>query len=80
MRRRGCRSSTATNSLPPRSRPTPKNLSAVIFTEPRITVISRPAFAEPEHLPVKWLGESTDGEKLSEFSGPLDQVGTTFVR
>jgi thymidylate synthase (FAD) len=43
----------------------------VIFLEPRITVLSRPSFAEPEHLPVTWLGESTDGERLAEFAGRL---------
>ncbi|MDO8500981.1 MAG: FAD-dependent thymidylate synthase [Gemmatimonadaceae bacterium] len=43
----------------------------MIFLEPRITVLSRPAFAEPSHLPVHWLGESTDGEKLAEFAGRL---------
>jgi thymidylate synthase (FAD) len=43
----------------------------VIFTEPRITVLSRPSFSEPPHLPVHWLGESTDGERLSEFAGRL---------
>jgi thymidylate synthase (FAD) len=41
------------------------------FTEPRITVLSRPAFAEPSHLPVNWIGESTDGERLAEFAGRL---------
>jgi thymidylate synthase (FAD) len=43
----------------------------VIFLEPRISVLARPAFSEPAHLPVKWLGESTDGERLSEFAGRL---------
>lgn len=43
----------------------------MIFLEPRITVLSRPAFSEPEHLPVQWLGESTDGERLAEFAGRL---------
>ncbi len=43
----------------------------MIFLEPRITVLSRPAFAEPQHLPVTWLGESTDGERLAEFAGRL---------
>jgi len=43
----------------------------VIFLEPRITVVSRPLFVEPEHLPVTWLGESTDGERLAEFAGRL---------
>ena len=43
----------------------------MIFLEPRITVLARPSFAEPAHLPVKWLGESTDGERLAEFAGRL---------
>ena len=43
----------------------------MIFFQPRVTVVSRPSFAEPEHLPVTWLGESTDGERLAEFAGRL---------
>jgi len=43
----------------------------LIYTEPRLTVLARPAFAEPAHLPVTWLGESTDGERLAEFAGRL---------
>ena len=41
------------------------------FTEPKITVISRPEFIEPADLPVNWIGDSTDGERLSEFAGRL---------
>jgi thymidylate synthase (FAD) len=41
------------------------------YLEPRITVLSRPAFTTPEHLPVDWLGDSTDGERLAEFAGRL---------
>ena len=41
------------------------------FNEPRVTLLARPAFREPDHLPVSWLGESTDGERLSEFAGRL---------
>jgi len=41
------------------------------FTEPRITILARPAFTEPSHLPVEWQGESTDGERLAEFAGRL---------
>ena len=41
------------------------------FTTPRISVLARPAFAEPSHLPVQWMGESTDGERLAEFAGRL---------
>lgn len=42
-----------------------------LFYEPRISVLSRPSFTEPGHLPVSWLGEGTDGEKLAEFAGRL---------
>lgn len=43
----------------------------MFYIEPTITVLARPAFAEPAHLPVHWLGESTDGERLAEFAGRL---------
>ena len=43
----------------------------MIFKEPKVTVIARPSFAEPSHLPVNWLGESSDGERLAEFAGRL---------
>lgn len=38
---------------------------------PRITLVSRPSFLEPAHLPVQWIGDSSDGEKLAEFAGRL---------
>ena len=41
------------------------------YTEPRITLLARPVFLEPDHLKVNWLGESTDGERLAEFAGRL---------
>jgi thymidylate synthase (FAD) len=41
------------------------------YTEPLITVLAQPNFAEPAHLPVHWMGESTDGERLAEFAGRL---------
>jgi thymidylate synthase (FAD) len=41
------------------------------YTAPVVTVLARPAFTEPAHLPVQWLGESTDGERLAEFAGRL---------
>ncbi len=41
------------------------------FDAPRISVLARPTFAEPAHLPVNWMGESTDGERLAEFAGRL---------
>src|SRR5690349_23683652 len=43
----------------------------MIYKNPQITVLARPQFSEPSHLPVNWLGESTDGEKLAEFAGRL---------
>jgi thymidylate synthase (FAD) len=42
-----------------------------IIRAPRITLIARPQFLEPAHLPVQWRGESTDGEKLAEFAGRI---------
>jgi thymidylate synthase (FAD) len=41
------------------------------YTEPKVTLVARPQFVEPEHLPVTWIGESTDGERLAEFAGRL---------
>src|SRR5437867_12966382 len=40
-----------------------------LYYEPAVTLVSRPAFTTPEHLPVNWIGESTDGERLAEFAG-----------
>lgn len=40
-------------------------------SEPAVTLLARPVFTEPEHLPVNWIGESTDGERLAEFAGRL---------
>jgi thymidylate synthase (FAD) len=42
-----------------------------IIREPGITLIARPQFVEPAHLPVQWKGEATDGERLAEFAGRL---------
>ena len=46
-------------------------LSHMYFREPRISVLARPAFSEPDHLRVQWIGESSDGERLAEFAGRL---------
>ena len=43
----------------------------MFYSEPRLTLLSRPVFTEPSHLPVRWLGESSDGERLAEFAGRL---------
>src|SRR5450830_380443 len=42
-----------------------------LYYEPRVTVLARPAFSTPDHLPVQWQGDSTDGERLAEFAGRL---------
>ncbi len=41
------------------------------YDAPVVTVLARPVFTEPAHLPVHWMGESTDGERLAEFAGRL---------
>ena len=46
-------------------------MSSRIVKSPTVTVLSRPAFAEPSHLPVSWIGEASDGERLAEFAGRL---------
>ena len=42
-----------------------------LYYVPIVTVLARPAFSTPEHLPVQWQGDSTDGERLAEFAGRL---------
>src|SRR3954465_5940305 len=42
-----------------------------IIRAPRVPLVARPQFLEPEHLPVQWKGDSTDGERLAEFAGRL---------
>ena len=40
-----------------------------ILRAPTITLIARPEFIAPAHLPVQWVGEATGGERLAEFAG-----------
>jgi thymidylate synthase (FAD) len=42
-----------------------------ILRQPQISLLARPQFTAPEHLPVEWIGPSTDGERLAEFAGRL---------
>src|SRR5688572_31007369 len=42
-----------------------------ILRSPRVTLIARPEFLEPAHLPVQWKGDSSDGEKIAEYAGRL---------
>ena len=45
--------------------------SMEVFRSPRVTLIARPQFLEPEHLKVQWRGEASDGERLAEYAGRL---------
>ena len=45
--------------------------SPQFFYDPVISLLARPVFTVPEHLPVNWIGDSTDGERLAEFAGRL---------
>ena len=45
--------------------------SVEVFRSPRISLIARPQFIEPEHLPVTWRGAASDGERLAEYAGRL---------
>ena len=42
-----------------------------ILRSPRVTLVARPEFIEPPHLPVQWKGEASDGERIAEFAGRL---------
>lgn len=42
-----------------------------LYTEPVVTLVARPSFTEPAHLPVQWRGPASDGERLAEFAGRL---------
>jgi thymidylate synthase (FAD) len=47
-------------------------VKVTVWSEPRVTVIGRPQFTEPDHLQVEWLGEpATDGERLIEYAGRI---------
>src|SRR5690606_38710854 len=61
----------AFRSLLSASAPSPSPAVPEYIYEPTVSIIARPAFAEPSHLPVTWLGDSTDGERLAEFAGRL---------
>jgi thymidylate synthase (FAD) len=42
-----------------------------ILRSPRLTLVARPQFIEPAHMPVQWQGEASDGERLAEFAGRI---------
>ena len=49
----------------------PRAAEPTHWYEPRVTLLAKPAFLEPDHLPVNWIGDATDGERLAEFAGRL---------
>jgi thymidylate synthase (FAD) len=42
-----------------------------ILKTPRVSLLARPQFLEPAHLPVQWKGEASDRERIAEFAGRL---------
>lgn len=48
----------------------PKHLINIIEA-PTVTLIAKPQFIEPAHLPCEWMGEASDGERLAEYAGRL---------
>jgi thymidylate synthase (FAD) len=42
-----------------------------ILRDATVTLLARPQFVEPAHLPISWQGPSTDGERIAEFAGRL---------
>ena len=42
-----------------------------VVRAPVVTMLARPTFVAPGHLPVAWVGEASDGERLAEFAGRL---------
>ena len=50
---------------------TPAMSTMNIIYYPKITVIAKPQFIEPEHLRVQWGGSASDGEKLIEYGGRI---------
>ena len=42
-----------------------------IIYKPKVSIISKPDFLEPSHLPVNWIGIAEKGERLSEYAGRL---------
>src|SRR5712692_2395436 len=53
---------------PPNPSPSPQ---MEVFRAPRVTLIARPEFLEPEHLRVQWQGNASAGERLAEFAGRI---------
>jgi thymidylate synthase (FAD) len=41
------------------------------YTAPQVTLLSMPSFLEPAHLPVEWLGLSTNPQRVAEYAGRI---------
>src|SRR5437867_12541848 len=46
-----------------------------IFRAPRVTLIARPEFIEPEHLHVQWRGGASPGGRLGQVAGRVCFMG-----
>lgn len=55
----------------------PANPNITIITEPTVTLLAKPQFIEPPHLPCEWLGDATDGERLCEYAGRVCYLSYT---
>lgn len=46
-------------------------LGSKVWFAPKVTLLSKPQFFEPAHMPVNWIGDATEGERLVEFAGRM---------
>lgn len=43
----------------------------LFYTQPVVTLVASTAFHEPAHLPVEWVGQTSDPEMLVEYAGRM---------
>lgn len=41
------------------------------YFAPQVTLLAVPTFREPSHLPVEWLGLTTDAQRVAEYAGRI---------
>lgn len=46
-------------------------MNVTVLYSPKVTIIARPQFVPPQHMPVNFIGASSDGDKVVEFGGRL---------
>lgn len=49
----------------------------IVYTVPKVTVLSVPSFTNPDHLPVTFAGTSQPIEQLSEYAGRICYMSQT---